>query len=198
MKKILSIVLALVLICSFGFSAMALKSAGGTEYHKVVINQTNTGANSEKPKTEIVVKGDSIVVAPATPKENLTFTGISFFKDAAAKVVAVIGVDFKIVAVTFNATGEAAVEGKDYKIDKNSGKVISLNGELLNVEVQPIADNLFISDTFKDASGKEIKPEFKVESDKTADTYSTTVLAVLCLMIMGAGFVAFASKRSYN
>ena len=202
MKKVLSIILALVLVCSFSFSAMALKSSGGTEYHKVVINQTHTGSNADKAQTEVVVKGDTIDVKPVAPKqEGAKFDAIAFFKDAAAKVAAVLGVDFEIVSVKFNSNGTAAVEGVDYKVDKASGKVISLKGELLTVEVKPLADNLFISDSFKDANDKVIVEDIKfngVKSDPTGDTYNTTVLAVLCLMIMGAGVVAFASKRSFN
>lgn len=202
MKKVLSVLLALVLIFALSVSAMALKSSGGTEYHKVVINQTNTGASSEKPKTEIVIKGDTISIVPEKSDKDLTFGGIVVFTDAAAKKAAVVGVDFEVVGVKFNSTGAKAVEGVDYKIDKNTGAIVSLNGELLTVDIKPLSDNLYISENYKDKDGEDVKIEFNVDedvkSDPTADTYNTFVIIALCLMILGAGFVAVSSKRSFN
>lgn len=200
MKKVLSILLALVLILAIPVSAMALKSSGGTEYHKVVINHTNTGTSSEKAETEIVVKGDTIDIVVNKPKEDLTFTGVSVYTDPKASKPAVIGKDVEVIGVTLSS-GEAAIEGTDYKIDKNSGKIISLNGEIFTVEIKPLVDNLYVSDGFKDASGNNVKEEFNgvVDSpisDPTADTYSVAVIAALCVVILAAGFVTVASKRA--
>ena len=203
MKKVLSVLLALVLILAIPVSTMALKSSGGTEYHKVVINRTNTGESSEKAEIEIVVKGDTIDIIPEEPtSKDLTFTGISVYTDVDATKPAVIGKDVEIVSVKL-PSGEVAVEGTDYKIEKNSGKIVSVNGELLTVEVKPLVDNLYVSESFKNAKGENVKEEFNgvVESEKsdpTADTYSVVVIAGLCFMIVAAGFVAVASKRTFG
>ena len=156
MKKVISFGMALLLIIVFSLSTSALKDSDGTEYYEVVIDAKLN--DNGIVRTELVLKGDTIVVGSTNSiGEDVSFLGISFFKDAACKDIARLGIDFQLVCIELTKTNEMAVEGKDYKIDKEKVQVISLRGQLLTVEVMPLTDILYVTGIYKNISSGTIE-----------------------------------------
>ncbi len=194
MKKVLSLVLAFVLVFALSASAFALKSPGGTEYSEVVINQTNTGSNSEVAQKVPVVSGGNIIVEPGK-SETLEFEGWKFYKDA-DKTPAVAGTDYQVVEVKLE-NGAAAVVGVDYTIE--AGGIVAVGGKYLTVVVKPLTDKLVISSAFEGVNIEINEPGVTPPptSDPTADA-SVLVVAVLAAIILAAGASLIASKKALN
>ena len=79
MKKIFALILTVTLIFTFSVSAFALKSAGGTEYHEVIVNRTNEGKNSEVADRVTVQKDGTIALKPVE-NDSRDFEGWKFYK----------------------------------------------------------------------------------------------------------------------
>ena len=194
MKKVLSLILAFVLVFALSASAFALKSPGGTEYSEVVINQTNTGSNSQVAQKVPVIEGDNIKIEPGK-SETLEFEGWKFYKDA-DKTPAVEGTDYEVVEIKLE-NGAAAVAGVDYTIE--AGGIKALGGKYLTVVVKPLSDKLVVSSAFQGVDIEINEPTVTPPptSDPTADT-SVVVLAVLVAVIVAAGAALIASKKALN
>ncbi len=192
MKKVLSLILAFVLVFALSASAFALRSPGGTEYSEVVINQTNTGSNSDVAQKVPVVDGDTITIEPGK-SETLEFEGWKFYKDA-NKTPAVAGTDYEVVAVKLE-NGAAAVQGVDYTIE--AGGIVALGGKYLTVVVKPLSDKLVVSSAFEGVDIEINEPDATPPptSDPTADV-TVLVVAALVAVILAAGAMAVVSKRA--
>ena len=143
MKKIFALILTVALILSFSVSAFALKSAGGTEYHEVIVNRTNDGKNSSVADRVTVEKDGTIALKPVE-NDNREFEGWKFYKPN--KSPALAGTDYEIVSVTL-PDGTKAVEGTDYVVEK--GEIVSKNGAYLNVVIKPLSDTVYVSEAYE-------------------------------------------------
>ena len=189
MKKLLAIVLTVALVLAFSVSALALKSPGGTVYYEVVVNRTNTGDNSDVAEKVTVLENGTLELAPVE-NDEIKFEGWGFYKKNgnAAKE----GKDFEIVSVTF-ADGTAAVKGEDYEI--KNGKVVSKDGEYLNVVIKPISDNLMVSELYEGVDVEITPPGGKPVSPPTGVNFNMAVVAALFALVLVSGAAAVASKR---
>ena len=190
MKKLLAIVLTVVLVLSFSVTAFALKSPGGTVYYEVIVNRTNTGENSEVAEKVIVKENGSIELSPVE-NDEIAFEGWGFYDKNmnAAKP----GKDFEIVGVT-RPDGTAAEEGVDYEI--KNGKVVSKNGDYLNVEIKPLTDDLRVSELYEgvDVDINPPKDDDKPVSPPTGVDYSV-VAALVALAVLSGAFAVVSAKR---
>ncbi len=191
MKKIFALILTVALIFTFSVSAFALKSAGGTEYHEVIVNRTNEGKNSEVADRVTVQKDGTIALKPVQ-NESRDFEGWKFYKPN--KSPALAGTDYEIVSVTL-PDGSKAVEGTDYVIEK--GEIVSKNGAYLNVVIKPLSDTVYVSEAYE---GVDI--EFNVPKDTvnplTGESVNLSVVATLIMFVMAGAALAVASKRAFN
>ncbi len=190
MKKLLAVVLTIVLVLAFSVSSFALKSPEGTVYYEVIVNRTNTGDNSDVAEKVTVLENGTLELAPVE-NDEIKFEGWGFYTKNmnAAKE----GKDFEIVSVTF-ADGTAAVKGEDYEI--KNGKVVSKDGEYLNVTIKPLSDNLYVSELYKGVDVEITPPGGKPVSPPTGVNYNMAAVAALFALVFASGAVAVvAAKR---
>lgn len=188
MKKLLAVLLTVILVLSFSVSAFALKSPGGTVYFEVLVNRTNTGENSEVAEKVKVFENGTIELAPVE-NDEIVFEGWGFYtKDMNA---AKEGEDFEIVSVTF-ADGTVAVKGEDYVVE--GGKVVSKNGEYLNVNIKPLGDGLQVSELYEGVDVEITPPkDDKPVSPPTGDFAAVAVL--FALVVLSGAFTVVSAKR---
>lgn len=189
MKKLLAIVLTVVLVLAFSVSAFALKSPGGTVYYEVIVNRTNTGDNSDVAEKVTVLEDGKLELAPIE-NDEIEFEGWGFYDKNmnAAKE----GKDFEIVSVTL-ADGTAAVKGEDYEI--KNGKVVSKNGDYLNVTIKPLSDNLYVSELYDGVDVEITPPGGKPVSPPTGVNYNMALIAALFALVLVSGAFAVVSAK---
>lgn len=189
MKKFIALILTVVLVLSFSVSAFALKSPGGNVYHEVIIDRTN--ANSSDVDERVTVKeGGELEIKPVGNNQK-DFEGWEFYKPNMG--AAEIGKDFEIVAVT-KEDGSAAVKGTDYDIV--GGKVVSKNGDYINVTIKPLVDTIYVSEAYKGGKADFNPPKGTVNSPVTG--MSLSVIMTLIAVILGGAALMVASRKKVD
>lgn len=189
MKKLMALILTVVLVLSFSVSAFALKSPGGNVYHEVIIDRTN--ANGSDVDERVTVKENSDLEIKPVGNDEKEFEGFEFFKpDMSA---AEVGKDFEIVKVT-KEDGSAAVKGTDY--DVINGKVVSKNGDYINVTIKPLVDTIYVSEAYKGGKADFNPPKGTVNSPVTG--MSLSVVMMLVAVVLGGVALMVASRKKVN
>jgi len=190
MKKIFAVLLAVILIMTFSFSAMALVSPQGPAYNTIYINRTSSGESSEIAERVTVVEGESSLIVP-TDSTKYEFLGWNIYTPDMK--FAKEGVDYEIAAVK-KADGTPAVEGTDYT--KENGKIVAKDGKLISVDIRPLIDVIYVSENHK---GVDIK--FNISSSETLSPptgFDYSVVVILSTVILAVGALTIVSKRAYS
>ena len=189
MKKILAICLTLVLILAFSVSSFALKSPGGTVYHEIIINRTNTGESSSTAERVTVKEGNSLDVTPGA-SSTLDFEGWKIYTpDMKA---AEEGKDYEIISVT-KKDGTPAVKGTDYTV--KNGEIYSVNGEYITIDIKPLTDTLYVSEVFEGVKIEFNPPKETVNSPVTGENNMALVFALGVAMLLSGAMAVVSVKR---
>lgn len=187
MKKFIAMVLAVVLVLSFSVSAFALKSPGGTVFHEVIINRTNTGASSETAERVTVKENGDLALVPVE-NDDKDFEGWKFYKPDMSK--AEIGKDFEVVTIV-KKDGTAAVKGTDYEIVDNH--IVPKDGKYITVIIKPIADTVYVSEVYKDVKIEFNVPDGTINSPVTG--MSLSVIMMLVAVVLGGAALMVVSRK---
>lgn len=187
MKKTIAIVLSLVMICCFSFTAFAAESPSATEKVTLTVRKGDVVDPVGTVDTEYTLDAGTVITVKANAKYG-TFNSWSIYKEASTTPSTGM-ITLSAVKLLANTNTVEAVEGTDYEI---------LEGSLTSSELTVKLNSAVI--ICGNYDNVKTDPNTSSNADGSADAPATSDMTVAYAMIVMLSVVVFAFgvKKVYS